>query len=117
MVYFAGRFEQHIFLYLTSCCICCFGAFTGRTFLNASLYSPSPPLSHSQLKPSAMAVARVTRPAPDFTAEALLNGSDFGTVKLSDYKGKVRVRPRGEQGRRGGAQRAYAPTRAAAAGR
>jgi alkyl hydroperoxide reductase subunit AhpC len=36
-----------------------------------------------------MSVARVTRPAPDFTAEALLNGSEFGTVKLSDYRGKV----------------------------
>ena len=31
--------------------------------------------------------ARVGGPAPDFEATALVNGS-FGTVKLSDYKGK-----------------------------
>lgn len=31
--------------------------------------------------------ARVGGPAPDFEATALVNGS-FGTVKLSDHKGK-----------------------------
>jgi alkyl hydroperoxide reductase subunit AhpC len=31
--------------------------------------------------------AQVTRPAPDFTADAVVNG-DFATLKLSDYRGK-----------------------------
>lgn len=32
-------------------------------------------------------IARVGGPAPDFEAAGLINGN-FGTVKLSDYKGK-----------------------------
>ncbi len=31
--------------------------------------------------------AFITQPAPDFTAEAILHG-EFGTLKLSDYRGK-----------------------------
>jgi alkyl hydroperoxide reductase subunit AhpC len=31
--------------------------------------------------------AQVTKPAPDFTADAVVNG-DFKTLKLSDYRGK-----------------------------
>lgn len=31
----------------------------------------------------------MTKPAPDFKVEALLNGTEFGEVKLSDYRGKV----------------------------
>src|SRR5881227_3021544 len=31
--------------------------------------------------------AQVTKPAPDFTADAVVNG-DFKTISLSDYRGK-----------------------------
>ncbi|MFQ3592617.1 MAG: peroxiredoxin [Gemmataceae bacterium] len=34
--------------------------------------------------------AQVTKPAPDFTAEAVVNG-EFKTIKLSDYRGKYVV--------------------------
>ena len=30
----------------------------------------------------------VNKPAPDFKATAVVNGSDFAEVSLSDYKGK-----------------------------
>ena len=36
-----------------------------------------------------MSKAFVGKPAPDFAVEALLKGSTFGDVKLSDYRGKV----------------------------
>eukprot|EP00049_Salpingoeca_infusionum_P017135 m.351856 g.351856 ORF g.351856 m.351856 type:complete len:198 (-) comp16378_c0_seq1:243-836(-) len=38
-----------------------------------------------------MSKAFVTKPAPEFECDALLNGSTFGKVKLSDYKGKYLV--------------------------
>lgn len=38
-----------------------------------------------------MSKAFVGKPAPEFTSEALINGSDFDTVKLSDYRGKYLV--------------------------
>lgn len=34
--------------------------------------------------------AQVTRPAPDFTADAVVNGQ-FKQIKLSDYRGKYVV--------------------------
>eukprot|EP00056_Hartaetosiga_gracilis_P020168 m.17926 g.17926 ORF g.17926 m.17926 type:complete len:199 (+) comp8217_c0_seq1:38-634(+) len=38
-----------------------------------------------------MSKAFVTKPAPSFECDAVINGTDIGSVKLSDYKGKYLV--------------------------
>ena len=54
----------------------------------------APPQAAPEAGPSApkegirMTVARTGKPAPDFEANAYVQGKGFKNIKLSDYKGK-----------------------------
>ena len=58
---------------------------------------PQQPPQQQDIQPSSpasthtMSKAFVTKPAPAFACDAVVNGSDFKQVKLSDYKGKYLV--------------------------